>query len=1030
MRPLLLKMVAFGPYREETIVDFTKFNTSLFLISGETGAGKTMIFDAICVALYGQSSGGSRTIAHLGCDKADPKTKTSVELTFLLHQKEYKVTRIFSHSGKSLEANLETQGQKSISKVRTVNAEIENLLGVNVENFRMTMMIAQGKFEELIKAKPEQRKAIFRRILSTEYLQSFEEDLLKKNKALKEAIHDQEQSALTSLSFFDDEDSDFKKSLSEPGNEPSILHAQLVARLESQKQLLAAREKELKQAEEEEKTSLAALNKANENARLFIDFKENSEAFNELSKAQKEMDALNESNQKEEIVLRLKGLEKQVNQLGLDARNKANALSNEEGKVPGSAKEKDDASAAYDQTKKQFDPLITENQKRIHDIAELIAKCGEKEKTAIAIKETESERQKALKEKESVLKKRDDLKAEKEKLEAAGKDFHGEAALASLNAKEKTLNEQETRFIAIGKLLKEEKEIANNIERFEKEVTSLFNASLNLMRIYEEHYKTYVVSSAHLLALELKEGEPCPVCGSTSHPSPCLETSDGHTFTKEELDAEKKQADDKHEETTKATEKLKVEQSKLDEKQKEIKKQFRSELKKEVEPSDFGQVLLEALNQNKAEKQQVVEDINQQKQAIHVYVNGKKRLTEIEKEEAQHNTSLLDLEKSLSFFDSKLEMLRNTSASFDEALKGQNKESLQKESNSLKAKNDACQKELDSLLGKANKAAQAHAGLLQTIETLKKVKNDAEINLSNVRSEFFSALEKEGLSQDSVLPEIDVDALNENKKRYSDYQRNFDIAKDRLAKLTEQGAESIEALPDIESISAVYQEKKASREALSKAFSQFEKTVKDNEAILTKVKKDLDDYKVARDEYIQVHNLANAVAGNAGTYRIDFETYCMLQTFDRVLVFASRRLLKMSDGRYEFVRKDPSCSSARGNFGLSIEIIDNFNGTVRDSLSLSGGETFEASLALALSFSEAIQSNKGGIELNSMFIDEGFGTLDPSITSRAIKVLQELSRERDSLVGIISHMELLDNVIDSKLYVEKTVDGAKITQFA
>ena len=224
MRPLLLKMVAFGPYRNETTVDFTNFNSPIFIITGETGAGKTMIFDAICFALYGKSSGEKRDQNMLVCDKSPDKAKSLVELTFQIHGKQYIVKRSFQRSKTPSVSLEEIGGDYYVSGVTNVNKAIESLLGLNFENFRMTIMIAQGKFEELIQAKPETRKAIFRQILSTHNINSFQEVLKNRVGELRTSIQKDESGALGTLLTFADEDNSFMQQIKGDGLDAGIHH--------------------------------------------------------------------------------------------------------------------------------------------------------------------------------------------------------------------------------------------------------------------------------------------------------------------------------------------------------------------------------------------------------------------------------------------------------------------------------------------------------------------------------------------------------------------------------------------------------------------------------------------------------------------------------------------------------------------------------------------------------------------------------------------------------------------------------------
>ncbi len=1028
MRPLLLKMVAFGPYRNETTVDFTNFNSPIFIITGETGAGKTMIFDAICFALYGKSSGEKRDQNMLVCDKSPDKAKSLVELTFQIHGKQYIVKRSFQRSKTPSVSLEEIGGDYYVSGVTNVNKAIESLLGLNFENFRMTIMIAQGKFEELIQAKPETRKAIFRQILSTHNINSFQEVLKNRVGELRTSIQKDESGALGTLLTFADEDNSFMQQFKGDGLDAGMVYEALEKRIIEQEARVEDLQNQEKKAKEELDEAINTLQKAKTSNERYASYIKDLEGMTKLENGKKEMDALAKSVEEREAIKAVKERKDAFDEASCRVKQRGDVLEAEKNKEPLL---KQDSEAKL---KNKID-IEGKNNPRIDKNKETVTKFeGNLEK----LKSLENV-QKDLENCQKDLKKNsEDLKASVDKLnilnvsiddlEKETSSFKGEAQLVEINGKISLLKQRSQRLANVETSLKRIHLDKDDLAKKKAKLTNDLLIREAKSQEADRHFDNFIKSQAGILASNLEEGKPCPVCGALDHPH--LASCDSSlSITQKDLDEEKAKLNAMEQQIKSDSEIISGLEARIKQAEEGILNTLQQEKPMEAIPEIdvFFKLIKEetekALTEQTKAKSSVEESITKHKANVDSLGKAK-----AQKEKESENKSTL--ENRASALKTKFASLEETRDSLLSETKGMKESEIKELIERLNTESKELNKEIEKAREEAQKAEIAHKTLLTKIDSLSSAFNDAKDDVKKAREAYEKEASERTIALDIELPNVDKEKLQRDKKISQDFAKSYAVMKGIMEKHQENNDDSIKEHFDVESLEADKEAKDQSYQEIASTHAAVNANLTRNKDALSSAKDVLSRNKKKREEYAEISALCDAVSGKrSSTNKIDFETYCMLHTFDRVLRIASERLLKMSDSRYRFVRKDPSAHVNRGNRGLTIEIEDLYNGTTREATGLSGGETFEASLSLALSFSEAIQSNKGGIELNSMFIDEGFGTLDPSTNGRAVQVLQELSREKDSLVGIISHIELLESVIDSKLVVEKTPDGAKITQY-
>jgi len=918
MRPIKLTMCAFGPYANKVELDMTKLGTNgLYLISGTTGAGKTTIFDGIMYALYGKPSGNVREVSMLRSKGASPDTLTYVDLEFIYGDKTYRIMR---NPGGYLRTKARGEGTadakqevelylpdgRVLTKEKEVKAEIESIMGITADQFSQVAMIAQGQFRDLLQADTVTRQKIFRQIFKTERFEKIAGKLADKSSNLKKVC---EMGRNGLKQYVDDIACD--------GND-------MVSALEVQK----ARNGEL--GTDEILELVGGLIKKDEALKL--------EADEKIADNQKQLDEINAVLKSAEDVANRK---KQL----ADAEN----LKNIKVQMLSALQNKYDA-------EKQKEPIL------------------EKLKTEIAVEESTLSEYDAVDAKASEL---NTLKADKENKEnqkiltedflsqLIEKNKKDEEILASLqnsgenHAKLKNeadkLSDEATKLQNLKKAINDYNTYASILERQQADYLAEKEKADALKNKYEAMNDAFLNEQAGVIAETLCDGKPCPVCGSTHHPSPAKKAENAPT--KEELEKAKLDAEKAH---NKATEKSRK----------------AGEFKGTVET--MKETALKSISE-------ILGDV----ELGYADIKSDEKLSEI-KGKATEISVQLQLEEA----------------------NVKKKDQLQKNIPEYKKKEAEAQEKVSSMTAEI-------ASLSTKIESL-----TAELAEKKVKLSYASKTEAQlsVLKKKNNLSDIE-NAIEKAKKEFESCKNNISEIDGRINALKE----SLENVPDIDV--ANYGVKKAELDADNSALSmksqlyfaridRNKRTAKNIEAASAELIKN-------EKEYAMVKNLADTATGNlVGKERIGLETYVQTSYFDRITRRATARLMNMTGGQFDLARhiheEDEKYS---GKTGLDLDVVDHNNGGARRSVgSLSGGEAFKASLSLALGFADEVQASAPGIRIDTMFVDEGFGSLDSESLDLAYKTLAGLS-EGHRLVGIISHVEELKGKIDKQIVVTKDRSG-------
>lgn len=941
MRPEKLTISAFGPYADRTEIDFSRLGDSgLYLITGDTGAGKTTIFDAITFALYGQASGQVRDSAMFRSKYADTATETFVELVFSYQGKKYQVFRSPEYMApkkrgtgltlRKAEAQLIYPDERQpVTKARDVTRAIEELLGLDYEQFTQIAMIAQGDFQKLLLAGTVQRGEIFRQIFHTGIYQQVQ---LKLKEAAQSRYKEYDEMRRSIAQYLDG------------------------VKLRQREGTEAEEFAELKKGKFEGK-----LERSLEILKSFIDQGEKRES--ELLKQEQEVD---QKIRTMENILHLSAQKRNLEQKKDFARKQLEQLLPDLEKASGEAEKYKDA----DQKCEALGILIREKQEQLkkYQVLEQIKK--ELDEIRMQLKKCRAGQEANIRQEQQLHKDMEQLKKERSLLENSQLDLQ-----KAITEKEKR-TQRKSELNGLETEMREFKGLYEATKEQQKKYQAAYEKAQQQSEYYQQIFHSFLDAQAGILAQELKENEPCPVCGSLSHPHPRI-ISKGRTVTSEILDNEKIKLD--------KLEKISADQSleagKLKERSNASWKQIVSGAEELLE--EFQEFRKETKNGNgqagdfRTVWKQMILMINREKEQC------KNLLTESDRKirEAEENTKRKQ----------KVEKLL---------------ENLEKEKDILQEKKNSCDREQTGLTTKAS-------------ENEKQQKNAAE-EIRQVHSE----AGKEVLEKEIREKQQEYIDLKENSRKMKETFERFQAEKARITStiktLDEQQKEIGEIRED--EIREQYTESTTQKTELAEKRKELFSIQSGNLEIFRKVQKRKEEMTKAEAEYVWMKNLSDTANGNLnGKAKIELETYIQMAYFDRILRRANVRLMTMSSGQYELKRQEQS-ENRKEKAGLDLNVIDHYNGTERSVKTLSGGESFQASLSLALGLSDEIQASAGGIRLDSMFVDEGFGSLDEEALSQAVKALSSLA-DGHRMVGIISHVAELKDRIENKIIVTKQCSG-------
>ncbi|MBO7595278.1 MAG: SMC family ATPase [Salinivirgaceae bacterium] len=903
MLPRKLTISAFGPYATATVIDFSKLGRNgLYLITGNTGAGKTTIFDAIVYALYGEASGSTRDPKMMRSKYADNDTETFVELEFEYAGRQYCIRRNPPYERPKMRGEgvitenesvvLKTPDGQIITKSKEADAKIKEIMGVDCDQFKSIAMIAQGDFMKMITTSTKERIEIFREIFKTDIYKHFQEELQVEAKKVLGELNSSKQSVSQYIKDVVVEDFDTE-------NQPVEL---VVEQLRLQLQ----RDAENKTAIDAELTEL-------DKKRIAI-----AEKLAVQEKYEADVKSLNESKiQLEQKTLLLKDLESQK-------------------QAAESRKPEQEAKTG-----------------RIAQIKAVLNKYDELENAENQLKKFETDLQAATNGKAAAEKNATDYATKLETLKAEFAQLENAAEQkAKLESEQKEVERKLTQLTALieaqNTLLSE----SDNLKKWQEGLEKLILERKGKLAEYESKNELFLLSQAGILAQELKDGLPCPVCGSTHHPK--IAVMPENAPTKEEV--------------------------------KELKAKF-DECDGRV---NNGQI---KCSEQKAKCESLTENVK--KQIVDIFGNETQSVA---------NETINDEKNAAS---QRLQNIKNDIAKMQagiERRKKLNDEIIPQ----LQNQTDAEKKRADEL---AVQISGLEAQRKATDEAIATMKKELEFASKQAAQTEIQKLENERAAIDT--------AINSATENYNKCDKEIQQLTGIIKGLQDQTKEGSKT--NKEELQATKQQTEAEINTKKQIHQQLEFRYNSNSKSLESIEATGTKLQALQTEYQWKNALSQTASGSiSGKQKIQFETYVQMSFFDRIINRANVRFMIMSNGQYELKRNELAINNSAQS-GLDLNVIDHYNGTERDVRTLSGGESFKASLSLALGLSDEIQSNAGGIQLDTMFVDEGFGSLDSDSLEQALKALNSLT-EGNKLVGIISHVDELKR-IDKQLIVTKDKTG-------
>ncbi|MGO4369991.1 AAA family ATPase [Paenibacillus sp. MCAF20] len=939
MRPLKLTMTAFGPYRDVETIDFSLLQDQrLFVISGNTGAGKTTIFDAICFAVYGSASGEDRSdMRMLRSQFADEDTHTAVEFDFAIGRKAYRVFRQMKHRKG---ANKSETGEKTELYELTedgiatpivdrfisteVNTKLLSIVGLTKEQFSQIVMLPQGEFRKLLTSDTDNKEDILRRIFQTELYEKLEAKFYAMNRELQEQLKETRAGAAA-----------YMKQAEEalPQREGSQLALTLAQESYNALQITDALEQEA--AYYEQLSADAQQRKAELSDRI------------ELRQS-----ALNDAlalNQRHDALAKLREQERQseAERPAFEAREKRLALAEKAAKLTPyeeqATRAKADSEAKHGQLDSRRERLAAVERSAAAAEERFAAEAAKEEQRREAERELHKLTELAPLVRSLASQQQTLDRLQQEEQGAAAKHAAAEAALAEQRERKQGMQLALQKLSANAGLLANKLTELSQVQQQGKQLTQMIELDKELLRIsqlerenrntmlqakseYDRLEQLWIEGQAGMLAVHLHDGKPCPVCGSESHPAKQAVAED--VPSREQLQQAKEQLSAIEGElhssraqaaAAKSTRNSNAEELaasgmeivKLEEQQAQLRKRWR-ELKDETDE----------LQKQAQEQQKLGEQLHQLEQELDKRQADKERLQEFE-------ARLTEELANAGFAD----------------------------------------------------AAEYRAAAMNAVD-----RDALRLQLETYRSAFqllaqqIMQLEQELLDK----PRIDAEGL----------QAELAGMRDELERLIAA------------SQTLLHNEQEARR--LAALIKRAAERVKTHEAKLAEV---FDLYQMLKGD--------NAL-------KISFERYILIEYLEQILLAANARLAELSNGQFLLERSDRLEKSGKQS-GLGLDVYDAYTGQNRDVKTLSGGEKFNASLCLALGMTDVIQSHQGGVTIEMMFIDEGFGSLDEESLGKAIHALVDLQKA-GRMIGVISHVQELKDAFPARLEVQKTKEGYSRTK--
>lgn len=1064
MKPILLTMQAFGSYGEKTEIDFQK-GGDFFLISGDTGSGKSTIFDAMMFALYGEvSTNGSGKENELLSQFVDVrKDKPLVSLVFTAHQhgqeETYKITRTPRHirpakrTGAKQQEEGETaellmpDGSQYPGKLSETNRKIEEIVGLTADQFRKVVMIAQGEFMDFLRAGSKEKTELLRDLLKTDYYYQLSERL----KTLAKDKNTAAKTQRANMSFFagravteglPEEDAQAleaakgtvitaKELQPEQVDALAEVLSAVCARLQLQQGDLAQRQTAAQKDRDECMKRIEAAQP------LMQRFKELEDAEKTLQECTAQADEIEKKRGLigkirdawaiEPKYQRMKDAQKALT----DAQRELAAKQQE---LPQLKQTAADAAALHQQMgKAQQDATAHESEvkTKVKDALETFDALEEAEK---ALRQAEEADAKAKANAESAKKALDDFKKQEDAWRKQEAELQGaEAAYEVCKQQNQQYRDLKKSLADLHGNQKDVQEKARQAAAAKDAYASATQKYQRAQNAYDDYRLAFLNAQAGLLARELAPGKPCPVCGALEHPAPCQLTQENQQLNREQLERRRKAADDAakaQEEKAKESESAQV---KLTERQKAVEEAE----KKLVENAKNirENVPMATAADVEAMLTAWLPELQSASKSVQAKVDALKKVREnLDGAKAEREK----LEKAASAAQ---ETAKSTAVKKAEAEKTWNLHQEELSSNAYRTREDAVAQRTQAQEAK-QKAEAAASQAAEKERQAQKAETDCETQIRRLNEEMpqkqgnaeeFNQQYQQTMAEKSLdeaqwrqLAETypDVEIADRLQEKVEAFKEKKTAAEEK--RKTAQNAIAEQKKPNMEQLNAAFEAAKAAWEKASAALKAAENLHSGNANVLKDLRKGREPLANACKEANTAQHLSDVMAGTESGNRMNLETFVQRNYMEKILCDANRRFRDMSNGQFELKLINVEDAGEGKNKGLDLEVYSIVTGKTRSVNTLSGGESFMAALSLALGMADQIQAATAAIHLDVMFIDEGFGSLSDNARNEAVNILKEMAGKQRQ-IGIISHVSELKDEIENQLIVKKDDRGSYIS---
>ncbi|MDA1805200.1 SMC family ATPase [Bacillus cereus group sp. BY32LC] len=1026
MRPIQLIMTAFGPYKQKEVIDFDDLGEHrIFAISGNTGAGKTTIFDAICYVLYGEASGEERSdTSMLRSQFADDNVYTSVELTFQLKGKRYEIKRQLGHkkqgnktiTGHAVELYevIDEEKVPAVDRfhVTDVNKKVEDLIGLSKHQFSQIVMLPQGEFRKLLTSETENKEEILRRIFKTDRYKLMRELLDQKRKQWKDVLQEKQK----------ERELYFRNVFKLPIRDGALLETlveqehvnthQVVEALEQEiavykaevEQLQVEQDVQTKQLKDAE-TRFHAAKSVNEK---FIDLQQKNEKYNTLQENRTVIEMKETSFKRAEQAKRLIPFE-QWHEEAMQNEQKVESL------LKQIIAKKENITKSFELTQEKYEEVKNkeperENAKklvqRLEELQLIIASLAEKQlnlqNAEIQIGKLKESMQNLDRQLEEHTDQKQLMSSELQQLERALEQY--------VDKVEELTNMRED-----AKVLKQAYDVWQEKQKFEKEKETAFTKMQEAVHAYENMERRWLSEQAGILALHLHDGQSCPVCGSTNHPKKATEQSDAIDEKElNDLRDKKNIAEKLH---VQVEEKWNFYHHQYEQVIEEVKKRgYQSEELVETYSAlvQKGKQLATEVNTLKASEEtrkQIAVKIKSVEEKVDALQKQKR---EVETEQHRIEMDCMQLRTSYEHdkknIPENLQTVQAWKVQFDQAM------------HELRLMEDEWKKVQEAYQHWQNENIRIHAeqeGASTQFESAKSKKEETF-------TRFMKELEQSGFTDQSTYKEAKLsDAEMEMiQKEIQSYYSSLEVLAKQIeelqGELKDKDYMEITALgehiKDLEINLDIIKEKRQRAQSAVAYISDLHENIR-------RIDEQIHEEEKAFQELVDLYE----VMKGDNESRISFERYILIEYLEQIVQIANERLRKLSNGQF-YLKRSERVEKRNRQSGLGLDVYDAYTGQTRDVKTLSGGEKFNASLCLALGMADVIQAYEGGISIETMFIDEGFGSLDEESLTKAVDALIDLQKS-GRFIGVISHVQELKNAMPAVLEVTKQKDGCSQTRF-